>query len=86
MSLMNYKRRLARIERAIAPAIPEDREVVIHVVFDGGGPGYKIRYRHWGTPNATMEYIDDRTGKVSADAPRRVCFDDSQSTMARAID
>ena len=70
MGLLSYKRRVTRLEEAMVAAIPTDREVVFHVVFDGGEPGYRIRCRNRGTPNETREYIDDRTGKVSDDAPR----------------
>ena len=77
MRLMSYKRRVARLERAMGVVIApdEDQIVVFHIVYEDGSPGYRIHHRHWGKPNMTREYIDDRTGNVSDTPPELPCYD-----------
>ena len=72
MKLLSYKRRITKLERAIAPAIPTDQEIVLEFVVkhEDGSPGYRIRHRNWGRPNMTREYVCDRTGAVSASSPQ----------------
>jgi hypothetical protein len=76
MRLQSYKRRVARLERAMG-FVPMEQEVTIHVAFVGAGPGpgYSILYEHCGQPNATREYVNDRTGEVSDSPPELPFYD-----------
>ena len=77
MRLLSYKRRVTRLERAMIPVVSTGQEIVLEflVVPANGSPGYRIRHRNWGKPNMTREYVDDRTGEVSATPPELPFYD-----------
>jgi hypothetical protein len=88
MRLLSYKRRIAKLERAITPAIPTDQEIVLEFVVKcaDGSPGCRIRHRNWGRPNMTREYVDDRTGEIldsPPELPHRVPMCDQCNPVGR---